>query len=87
MTTIATITTKNQLTIPKEITEALSLKGVRKMLVSVKGNSLFIRPLSAKVESLAGSLAFLSSGKPANLRKVRKETQEKLAAEIVREGL
>lgn len=87
MTVLATITTKNQLTIPKEITEALSPEGIRRVLISVRGKVLVIKPLSSRVESLGGSLAYLSAKNPADLKKIRTITQEKTAEEIAREGI
>lgn len=86
MTTLATITSKNQLTIPREITEALDLEQVRRVLISVKGGNLVIKPLISRIDTLAGSLSYLSSGKPSDLRKVREKTQQKVAAEIAKEG-
>lgn len=87
MTVLATITTKNQLTIPKEITEALNLDEIRKVLVSIKGKTMVIKPLSSKVEKLAGSLAYLSSGRSVDFKKIRAITQEKIAQEVAREGI
>lgn len=87
MTTLATITYKNQLTIPKEIIQTLGLNKLRRVLISVRGKQIAVSPLESKVDSLAGSLSYLSSfKKPAILKKIRKKTQELVAAEIVKEG-
>lgn len=88
MITLATITYKNQLTIPKEIIKALGLGRIRRVLISVRGKQIAIKPLESKVNELAGSLSHLSSAKkPTDLRKVRKKTQELVAAEIAKEGI
>lgn len=87
MTSLATITSKNQLTIPKEIIDALGLAELRKVLVSVRDKSLVIQPVPSRVDELAGVLSYLSSGKTADLKKVRKRTQQKVAAQIAKEGL
>lgn len=88
MTTLATITYKNQLTIPKKIIEALGLGKIRRVLISVRGKQIAIKPLESKVDELAGSLSYLSSTKkPADLKKIRKKTQELVAAEIAKEGI
>lgn len=86
MTTLATITSKNQLTIPREITEALDLEQVKRVLISVKEGNLVIKPLVSRIDILAGSLSYLSSGKQSDLKKVREKTQQKVAAEIAKEG-
>lgn len=87
MTTLATITSKNQLTVPKEIIKALGLEEVRRVLVSVRGEQIILKPLESKVDALAGSLSHLSSAKkPTELKKVRRKTRELVAAEIAKEG-
>lgn len=87
MTTLATLTSKNQLTVPKGIIDALGLEGLRRVLISVQGKEITIRPLQSKVGALAGSLSHLSSSKKlVDLKKIRKKTQELVAAEIAKEG-
>lgn len=85
MTTLATITVKNQLTIPQEMIEMLGLDEIRKALISIKDKVLVVKPLVSQVDSLAGSLAYLA--KTANSKKIRLETKEKIAARIAREGI
>lgn len=87
MTSLATITSKNQLTLPKEVIENLDWQRVKKVLISTQRGVLIIKPLSSKVETLAGSLAFLSPKKHLDFKRVRKATQKKVAAEIAREGM
>lgn len=87
MPALATITYKNQLTIPKEITDALNLEGSRRVLISVKNKILLVEPLLSEVDTLAGSLSYLSAGKSANLKRVRVITQKKVAGQIAKEGL
>lgn len=87
MATLATITSQNQLTIPKEVISALNFEGLRKVLLSIKDETLIVKPLSSKVDSLAGSLSYFAVGKPTDLKKIKKETETRVAAEIAREGL
>ena len=87
MTTLATITSKNQLTIPKEVMNALNLGKVRRVLISVEDKNLVVKPLVSRVESLAGSLSHLSFEKPVDFKQVRKETRKIVAAKIAKEGI
>lgn len=86
MISLASITYKNQLTIPKVILQALDWGGVRKVLVAVEDGSLVVRPLTSKVDELAGSLAKYARGRSTDFRAVRKEVQKRVAAEIAKEG-
>lgn len=87
MTVLATITSKNQLTIPKEVTKILNWKNVRKVLVTVQGEEMVVKPLASRVDLLAGSLAKYAKGKTNNFKKVRQETERIIAEEIAKEGL
>ena len=55
-------------------------------MVSTKGGSPVIKLLCAGVEELAGSLAYLSSGKKAEPKKVRGATKKQIAIKVAREG-
>ena len=48
MTTIATITSKNQLTIPHRVIKVLDFKGIREVLISVRNKTLVERALAFK---------------------------------------
>jgi len=81
---LVTITSKNQLTIPKQVSEDLGLG--RKALMLIEDEKMIIQPLTSKVEQLAGSLAYLAGKKPVNFRKIREVTRRKVAEKIAREG-
>ncbi len=54
---VATLTTKGQMTIPKEIRESLQLHTGDKIEIIVTGNrEAVIRPISKKVDDLFGKL-------------------------------
>ena len=85
MVTIATITHKNQLTIPREFMENSNLSGAKKVLLEKKGQKILIKPLKSKVKELAGSL-YDPKRKPLG-RKVERELVQKLVAqEAANEG-
>lgn len=85
MVTIATITHKNQLTIPKEFIENSSIEGVKKVLLEKKGDKILIKPLKSRVNELAGSL-YDPKRKPLSRKKERELTQKLIAKEIAKEG-
>ena len=53
---IATITSKNQLTLPVDIVRKIGLKIGQKVIVSEEGGKVVITPAEDLVEELAGSL-------------------------------
>jgi len=88
MTSLGTITSKRQLTLPKEVFDFLQLGGFKKVLITTKEESLVIKPIRGSVESLAGSLSYLSKAKkPLSFKKIREETMKRVAKEIAQEGL
>lgn len=86
MVTIATITHKNQLTLPKEFIKDSELEGTRKVLLEKKGDKILIKPLKSKVHELAGSL-HNPKRKPLKRYQERKLTQDSIAHEALNEGL
>lgn len=63
MSTVATITSKKQLTLPSEIFKKVGLRVGEKVVVSEENGRLIITPAERLVEEIAGSVAV-----PANLR-------------------
>lgn len=87
MVVIATITYKNQLTIPQDFMEKLGLTEVRKVLISSLDDKLVIEPLRSRVDEVAGSLSHLKQSKPKSLKQIKNLTRQRVAAKIAREGL
>lgn len=86
MVAIATITHKNQLTIPQKFLEQSNLKGVKKVLLEKRGAKILLKPLRSKVEELAGSLHD-PKRKPISRKGERQEVQKLITKEIAQEGL
>jgi bifunctional DNA-binding transcriptional regulator/antitoxin component of YhaV-PrlF toxin-antitoxin module len=86
MVSIASVTHKNQITLPKSILEKAGIIGTAKVLVSTDGKTVVLSPLKSKVSELSGSLAYLAKGKTFNLKQIRQRTEELAAAQIVNEG-
>jgi len=88
MPNLATITSKRQLTLPKEVFDLLELDRARKVFITTEENSLIVKPIKAEVEKLAGSLSYLSQGKKRlSFSKIREETKKRVAKKIAQEGL
>jgi len=84
---VTTISSKQQITIPRELLLALELRPQEKVLMESEGRRLIIQPLrSSIVEQTAGSLTKYVQraklGKP--LSAVMEETKRKAAREIAR---
>lgn len=84
--TIATITHKNQLTIPREFIKDSELDGVKKVILERVGDKVLIKPLKSKVRELAGSL-YDPKRKPLSRRREREMLQGLVAQEVTKEGL
>ena len=86
MVTLATITYKNQLTIPNHIIEQSGLKETKKVLIVPKKDGFFVKPVISSLELLAGSL-HKAGRKFVGTRKERELTQKIVARETAKEGL
>ena len=76
---IAILTSKGQMTIPKEVREALNLKPSEKVIIVVEGNHAVIKPLRGNILDIGGSIKIAAEEKPADFHKVREEVKKKVA--------
>ena len=74
------ITKKGQVTIPKEIRDALGLKERDKIIFIVKGNEITMRPLRGSILDLRGTVP--PKQRPEDLEKVRPEVKRGRAKTI-----
>lgn len=84
---IATISSKGQITIPKDMQILLNVKYGSKIMLYPNKNALVIKPLKKSiVEQTAGSLAYLVPEKKRGIpfSKIREETQKIVAQELVK---
>ena len=77
---MAKITSKGQLTIPKEIREALGVKQGDQILFFVEDGKAVIYPVRGNLLDLRGSLK--PKEVPEDLEKVRKEVKRKVARRV-----
>ncbi|HLF87206.1 MAG TPA: AbrB/MazE/SpoVT family DNA-binding domain-containing protein [Nitrospiria bacterium] len=79
---IAVLTSKGQMTIPKEIRRALNLKPSEKVIIVVEGNQAIIKPLRGNILDIGGSIRISETEKPIDFHKVREEVKKRVAKKV-----
>jgi antitoxin PrlF len=79
---VAVLTSKGQMTIPKEVRKALNLRPSERVIVVVEGNQAILKPLRGNLLDLGGSVKIPEKEKPIEFRKVREELKKKMAKKI-----
>lgn len=80
---VAVLTSKGQVTIPKEVRKALSLKPSEKVIIVVEGNHAVVKPLRGNILDLGGSIKISDKEKPMDFHKVREEVKKRIAKKAV----
>ena len=80
---IAILTSKGQMTVPKEVRKALNLKPSEKVIIVVEGNQAVIKPLKGNILDIGGSIKISDKEKPVNFHKVREEVKKRIAKKAV----
>lgn len=83
---VATITTKGQITIPKEIREALHLSQNDKVAIVAEEGVAIIKPIRGNILDIGASIKLSAKEKPIDFKKARKETLRKIARHVAGEG-
>jgi len=83
---ISVLTSKGQVTIPKEVRKALNLGPYEKVIIMVEGNQAIIKPLKGNLLDMGGSLRIPEKEKPIDFKKVREEVKKRTAKKIVTKG-
>jgi AbrB family looped-hinge helix DNA binding protein len=76
---IAVLTSKGQMTIPKEVRKALNLKPLEKVIIIVEGNQAVIKPLKGNILDIGGSIKISEKEKPADFHRIREEVKRRIA--------
>jgi len=79
---IAVLTSKGQMTIPKEVRKALNLKPSEKVIIVIEGQQAIIKPLRGTILDLGGSISISDKEKSADFRKVREEVKKRIARKV-----
>ncbi len=83
---IALLTSKGQMTIPKEVRKALNLKPSEKMVIVVEGDQAIIRPLRGSILDIGGTIEIGGREKPIHFRKVRERVRKEVGKGAVEAG-
>jgi antitoxin PrlF len=81
---VAILTSKGQMTIPKEVRKALGLKPSEKVIVVVDGNQAIIKPLRGNILDIGGSIPIPEREKPADYKKIRGEVRKRVARQAAK---
>ena len=83
---IAVLTSKGQMTIPKEVRKALNLRPSEKVIIVVEGNRAILQPLRGNLLDIGGSVKITEREKPIEFKKVREEVKRRVAKKIATRG-
>lgn len=79
---IAILTSKGQMTIPKEVRKALNLKPSEKVIIVVEGDHAVIKPLRGNILDIGGSVRIANKEKPIDFKKLREDVKKRVAKKI-----
>jgi AbrB family looped-hinge helix DNA binding protein len=79
---IAILTSKGQMTIPKEVRKALNLKPSEKVIIVVEGDHAVIKPLRGNILDIGGSVRIADKEKPIDFKKLREDVKKRVAKKI-----
>ena len=82
MTIITTLSSKGQMTIPKEIRDYFNLKKNDKLLLTTDNNTLLVKPLTKSFLDLGGSIK--PKEKPEDFTAIRKKVMKKISEQAVK---
>ncbi len=83
---VATLTSKGQITIPKDIREALHLKQNDRVAIVAEEGVAVIKPIKGNILDIGASIKISAKEKPIDFKKARKETIRKIAKHAAGEG-
>ena len=83
---ISILNAKGQMTIPKEVRNALGLRPSEKVIIVVEGNRAILQPLKGDLLEIGGSLKIADREKPIDFKKVRGEEKTRVARKVAARG-
>ncbi len=83
---ISVLTSKGQMTIPKEVRKALNLRPSGKVIIVVEGNRAILQSLKGNLLDIGGSVKIAAREKPIEFKKVREEVKKRVAKKIATRG-
>lgn len=73
---ITMLTSKGQMTVPREIRKALGLKPSEKIVIVVDGDLAVLKPLRGTILDIGGTVKVPGKGKPIDFRTVRNNVRK-----------
>ncbi len=83
---ISVLTSKGQMTIPKEVRKALNLRPSEKVIIVVEGNQAILQPLRGNLLDIGGSVKITDREKPIDFKKVREDVKKRVAKRVAKRG-
>lgn len=80
---ITVLKSKGQMTIPREVRNALHLKPSEKVIIVVEGEQAVLKPLRGTIFDIGGSVKTPVRDKPVDFKKVRHEVRKQVAQKAV----
>lgn len=76
---VTTITVKGQITIPKDIRDALHLRQNDKVAIVAEEGVAIMKPIKGNILDIGASVGIAAKDKAIDFKKVRKETVRRIA--------
>ncbi len=83
---ISVLTSKGQITIPKEVREVLKLKPADKVVITIEKDHAVLKPVHGNILDLGGSIKIPEKDKPIDFKKVRKKVRKAVAKKVIEEN-
>lgn len=83
---VSVVTSKGQMTIPKEIRKALNLRPSEKVVIVLEGDHAVLRPVRGNILDIGGSIPLPAEEKPVDFRKVREAVKKTVAKSQAKGG-
>ncbi|MCI0469241.1 MAG: AbrB/MazE/SpoVT family DNA-binding domain-containing protein [Nitrospirae bacterium] len=83
---VATLTSKGQITIPKEIRDALHLTEHDKVAIVAEEGAAVMKPIRGNILDIGASIKISAKEKPIDFKKIRRETIQKIAEHSAGKG-
>jgi AbrB family looped-hinge helix DNA binding protein len=80
------MTSKGQITIPKEVRDILRLKPSDKVVITVEKDHAVLKALHGNILDIGGSIKIPKNERPINFRKVREKVRKDVAQEVAGES-
>ncbi|MDA8433180.1 MAG: AbrB/MazE/SpoVT family DNA-binding domain-containing protein [Nitrospiraceae bacterium] len=81
---IAVLSSKGQMTIPKEIRKALDLKPEQKVAIVLEDDHAVIKPLKGDILDIGGTVKVPSADHPSDFRRIREEVKKHIGKKAAR---